>query len=153
MMKKYLLTFMLAVASCLTANATDFYLWFTDIYGDEMSWQVNELRKITFSDGCITITRKDGKSDTWAINNVVKLNFHTEPTAIANVKSQTEVAFDGQTLSVNAQQGTTVAIYTTTGTLAGRAEVGTDGQIALDALPKGVYMVKIGNKTHKVLKK
>ncbi len=152
-MRKLLLSFIMTVTTCLTASATDFYLWVTQTSGDETSWAVSEVQKITFSGSNVVVTATDGTSATFAMSEVSKLNFQTSPTAIQNLQAETPVRFDGDNLKVSASEGTVVDVFSATGTLVGKASVDGSGQVSLSNLPKGVYMVKVGSKTSKVLKR
>ena len=152
-MKKILLSLTLALVSSLTASATDFYLWLNAASGDETSWAVSGLQKITFSGTNVVITTTDGSSSTYAMSDVSKLHFETSPTAINDVQAGQAVRFDGTALQVSASEGTRVDVFTATGTLAGRATVDGTGRVSLSNLPSGVYMVKIGNNTTKILKR
>lgn len=152
-MRKLLLSFMMTVTTCLTASATDFYLWVTQTSGDETSWAVSEVQKITFSGSNVIVTATDGTSATFAMSDVSKLNFQTSPTAINSLQVESPVRFVGDNLQVSASEGTAVDVYSATGALVGKAYVNGSGQVSLSNLPKGVYMVKVGGKTSKVLKR
>lgn len=143
----------MTVTTCLTASATDFYLWVTQTTGDETSWALSDVRKITFSNGNVVVTATDGTSSTFAMSEVSKLNFQTSPTAINSLQTESSVRFNGDNLQVSASEGTAVDVYSPTGTLVGKASVDGSGQVSLSNLPKGVYMVKVGGKTSKVLKR
>ena len=143
----------MTILTCLSASATDFYLWLTNTAGDEESWALSDVRKITFNGTDVVITTTDGTSKTFAMDEISKMNFHTQATAINDLKADAPVQFDGCILQVSAPNGATVAVYTATGSLATKTVVDGSGQVSLSDLPKGVYMVKIGNNITKVLKR
>ena len=153
MMRKILLSLIMTVTTCITASATDFYLWLIQTSGDEQSWAVSDLQKITFSGSNVVITATDGSSKTVAMNEVSKLNFQTSPTAINSLQVESSVRFNGDNLQVSVSEGTAVDVYSPTGTLVGKGSVDATGMVSLSNLPKGVYMVKVGGKTSKVLKR
>ena len=143
----------MTLLTCLTASATDFYLWLTNTTGDEESWSLSDVRKITFSGSDVVITTTDGSTKTYAMSEVSKLNFQDTPTSIDRVKASSPVQFDGNALHVGASTGTPVDVYTATGSLACKSVVDGSGQVSLSSLPNGVYLVKIGNNKVKVLKR
>ena len=152
-MRKILLSFFMTILTCLSASATDFYLWLMNTAGDEESWALSDVRKITFNGTDVVITTTDGSSKTFAMDEINKMNFHTQATAINDLKADASVQFDGSVLQVSAPSGTTVSVYTAIGSLASKTVVDGSGQVSLSDLPKGVYMIKIGNNLTKVLKR
>ena len=109
------------------------YFSFQTSSGETTTLSVTGL-KITFSDGNIVATNKDGASYTASIETLAKMYFSATATGIDAV-SETMVA-DGD-------------IYNVQGIRVGR----TDEMGEVRGLPEGVYVVKQNGKTRKVLVK
>jgi acetamidase/formamidase len=69
------------------------------------------------------------------------------PTSISGVSSDDIVKVNGNSITLSNANNSSVAIYTTSGALVEKIDSYTGEEIVLD---KGVYIVRVGNKTMKV---
>lgn len=136
---------LLLSGAALTASAQSFeYLTFKKVNGDEFSMGIDHL-KITFNDGILTAT--DGnKTQTVALNEMSKMFFSLTPTAIEQTavatNEQIEATIVNGKLKVKAPAGSNVQVYSIDGR-----------QMNAQHLTKGTYLVRINDKTLKVLAK
>ncbi len=95
---------------CSTAFADDFSLYYEATEGSQNNKieAVANLQKITFEDGNIVITRKDGTTSKTAISLVKRLFFSTESVGIKeadikeeNAKKDKIYDLTGRTINVN----------------------------------------------------
>ena len=127
-MKTTILTALFGMLS-LSAFADDYTLY-VETSTAMLSYDFNDLQRITFNDGQMVIATKSGEANSVDISTINRVYFDSEATGIEEkdvIKQQ-----DGET-----------AIYD----LAGRK--GSD----LQNLPNGIYVVKEGGKTRKIVKK
>lgn len=131
----------LSLLSCLLSFSEDFNLYIVDTSGEKVSYAVEDLQRLTFSDGNVVITTTSGETSSVAISGIGEMYFDTETA-------------DGlQEVTVRAAQtGETVHIYTSAGVRVSEAKVGEDGSVDLDALPRGVYIIDVSGKGYKVVK-
>lgn len=151
-MRKIVL-FAIALFATSSAFATDYYLYLDDTSGNETSWAVSGLQKLTFSGSNVLIHQIGGTTSTYPMSGISRLHFETTPTAISSIEAEGGTLFDGTSLKVNAKSGSIVSIYSASGTLVSASIVGSDGIVSIGSLPSGVYLVKTGNVTSKIMKK
>ena len=113
----------------LTAMADDYTLY-VETATAKLSYDFNDLQRITFNEGQMVIATKNGEANSVDISTISRVYFDSEATGIEDKAV------------INQQDGET-AIYD----LAGRKL--TD----LQNLPNGIYVVKEGGKTRKIVKK
>lgn len=147
-MKKILLSALVAL-SAQTAWA-DEYNYLTVAYNSvEQSIALSTIQKITFESGNCVVSTSDG-AYSYPLSQMEKMKFTADPTAIERLPLQAEgLKCMGCSLTVG-QKGL-LHIYNTNGALVRVANVAQAGSVVnLSTLPKGVYIVRMGDKTIKV---
>lgn len=139
-MKKIYLALSLLLASTLVTQARDFdYLTFLDVSGSERSVPVEGL-KITFADGKLHASAAS-ENVAFELSQLREMFFSLTPTGISSVgNDEVKVGIvDGQ-LRVDAPAGSRIAVYAADGRLV-------EGR----TLTRGLYIVKVNDKTYKLL--
>lgn len=153
-LRKILASALLAVATTAAADSFS-YLTVTQNQG-ETSYAIAAINKITFSPTNMILLMNDGSKTELPLAGLSKMFFASQPTAISEVSPTAENHFTliNGTLKVNAPKGTKVYIYNIGGKLVKTADcIGDYTEIAVDALNKGVYVVRINNDSKKIMNK
>ena len=132
-MKKHFLTIAATLAFAANAQAQKAdYLTFQTTDGTEKSITASGL-KITFKNGMLT--------QTFSLPLLSRMFFSATPTGISATTAGNEATASivGGKLIVNAPAGTSVTVYTADGRRANPSR-----------LEKGIYIVRLGNKTLKL---
>lgn len=151
---KKLIVVLLLVSMATGAMAADYgYLTLKLQDGTEQSL-VSDGLKISFTDGCLVATATDGTVYSVEQSKLYSMYFSdSSVTAITNVGASTPVSVTANngTLYVAAAKGSKVSVYSVSGALVGRATLSsTTAEAVGNALPSGVYLVKIGDLTTKI---
>lgn len=146
--------FMMAAATllCAASLAADEYNYLTvTCTGAEQSISLPTVQKITFADGNAVVTASDGQTYTYPLAELQKMTFTANATAIKALPKQADgLTYKGGTLRVT---GTGMLhIYNAAGALVQMAHVQEGANISLGTLPKGIYVVSMGQSTIKVRK-
>ena len=129
-MKKIIMA-ALATMFCLSALADDYTLY-VQTAAAEYTYAFDDLQRITFSDGNMVIATKTGETAAVNISSIERVFFDKVATGIKSVENAEDV-----------ESGDNREVYD----LSGR-RVSTNA-----VLPKGIYVVKEGGKTFKIVKK
>ena len=115
----------------------------------EQSISLPTVQKITFADGNAVVTASDGQTYTYPLTELQKMTFTANATAIKALPKQDQgLTYKGGTLHVT---GTGMLhIYNAAGALVQMAHVQEGANINLSTLPKGIYVVNMGQSTIKV---
>lgn len=116
---KHLSTIAVAFLLGTTAFADDFNLYYDATTGTEGNKidAVENLQKLTFENGTMTIIRKDGTTSTLSVANIQRLFFSTDETvAIEEVKADNTAAkhsgvYDMTGRKIDAQQRLSKGLY------------------------------------------
>ena len=137
----------------VATKAEDNHLYIEPNAGETLNWNVPSLQKMTFQNGNVVLTMKDGTSTYTPISSIKRMYICT-PSAngINDVESNTQCTWDGERLQVNAKQGAPVRVYSVNGALLKSVSL-TDTSIDLQGLSKGLYIVNVDGQTFKILKK
>lgn len=137
----------------VATKAEDNHLYIEPNAGETLSWNVPSLQKMTFQNGNVVLTMKDGTSTYTPISSIKRMYICT-PSAngINDVESNAQCTWDGERLHVNAKQGAPVRVYSVNGALLRSVSL-TDTSIDLQGLSKGLYIVNVDGQTFKILKK
>lgn len=149
-MKKILI--LAAVFLCAAPIFADEYNYLTvTCTNAEQSISLPTVQKITFADGNALVTATDGQVYTYPLTELQKMTFTMNPTAIKALPTKEKgLTYKGGTLKVT---GTGILrVYNSAGALLQIAHVKDAANINLSALPKGVYVVSMGQQTIKVKK-
>lgn len=134
--------------------ATDYkYLNIQKQDGDESSFLLNGL-KLSFSGGVLTASQNGAKT-TYEVADLAKMYFSETQTAIQSVeKSHTAVSLQGSSLLIKAPAGTLSRVFDASGKLVMSTTISSDGTpSSVELLQPGIYLVKAGNQTLKILVK
>ena len=139
-MKKHILTIAATLAFAANAQAQKAdYLTFQTTDGTEKSITASGL-KITFKNGMLTASNGTD-TQTFSLPLLSRMFFSATPTGISATTAGNEATASivGGKLIVNAPAGTSVTVYTADGRRANPSR-----------LEKGIYIVRLGNKTLKL---
>ena len=146
--------FILAAAALLGATpvAADNYNYLTvKCTGAEQSISLPTIQKITFGHGNAVVTTTDKQTFTYPLAELQKMSFTATATAIEALPTQEkDLAYRDGTLTVSGNG--MLHIYNASGALVQMAKVEKGARISLDTLPRGVYIVNMGQQTIKVSK-
>lgn len=152
--KTVLLWMSMAVYS-IGAMAEDNNLYIQPGAGETLSWSVPSLQKMTFQDGNLVLTMKNGTTSYTPIMSIQRIYIGTpsEVQGIEQVGNNAPLySWDGETLKLNAQIGAQVSVYNVAGAVVKR-EYLTGNSINLQGLAKGLYVVNVDGHIFKTIKK
>ena len=144
---------MLLLAVCsISSLADDFqYLTITGS-GSESSFSVSKIQKITFEASNMVLTMTDGTEQRLPLGGLEKMFFAASPSGIATVNTtQSKMQFSGGMLRATVMPGETISVYNMKGEKVLSANE--SGSYDLSAMSRGVYIVKVGSETRKVVNK
>ncbi|MBR3896884.1 MAG: T9SS type A sorting domain-containing protein [Bacteroidaceae bacterium] len=151
-MKKILLTWMM-LASAFALQAEDNHLYIQPNAGEKLSWSVPSLQKMTFQDGSIVLTKKDG-TIAYASIATVKRMYISTPSAenIEGMDVDLIYSWNGDKLQINVQPGTPITVYNVAGAVVLRENCSGDA-VDFQGVGRGLYIVNVGGQTFKIVKK
>ena len=149
-------TFRAIIASLLFFSSSalaDNYQYLTVSQPDgDTSFIVTSIQKITFDAGNMLLYLTDGSTQTLPLNSLSKMFFSAESSGIATVtQMQSKIQFTDGVLRATVAPGESVMIYNMKGEQV--FSINESGTFDLKTLTKGVYIIKIGNETKKVINK
>jgi len=150
-MKAFRNIFMAAMLAFTTqAVADDFaYLTVSQDNGSS-SFQVSQISKITFDASNMVLHLSDGTTQQLPLASLSKMFFSASAQGIATISAASEkIHFDGGQLRLDIGSGEQAVIYNLKGQQLFTATTSTEYN--LNTLPKGVYIVRVGNQTKKVM--
>ena len=147
-MKKIFLAAFAALIS-LTCLADDYYL--NVIANATDSYATASLKKITFENGNVVVTTSNGTSTSYAISSISQMYFSSTSAGIGSISTDSNIAWDGTTLSLNGLKGK-VQVYQPSGALVASESADAE-RINLSRLSKGVYVVNVNGQSFKIVKK
>lgn len=123
-------TIFAALFSMLTLSAfADDYTLYVQTAAAEYTYAFDDLQRITFDNGNMVIATKSGESTSVGISTISRVYFDNVATGVEKVEP-TIVTADKEVYDLSGR----------------RVSVNTE-------LPKGIYVVKEGGKTYKIVKK
>lgn len=135
-----------------TAMADDYqYLTVTQQAGGDTSFAVSNIQKITFDASNMVLHLGDGTTQSLALSDLSKMFFSDGHTGIATRQAQSKMQFSDGMLRATVAEGELIAIYNMKGEQV--FSTNRSGNFDLTTLTKGVYIVKVGNETRKVINK
>jgi hypothetical protein len=152
-MKKILLSLFVLAAANVCAQDEDNNLYIEPNAGETANWTVASLQKMTFVNGNVVLTLKDGTSTYTPISSIKRMYICT-PSAngISSAEEDVQCEWDGDILQVKAQAGTPVRVYSVNGSLVVNTRLA-DTSVNLRGLSKGMYIVSVGGQNFKIFKK
>ena len=128
-----------------------------DIIGNEEKViTLDSLEQITFDGTTVTIEQTDGSKSSADMGLIERIYF-SAPSSIADINAQDNnlveyLAHDE--IAINSEGGSTVAIYSLTGTQLLTRRINALGEkISIASLPQGIYIVKANERTTKIVKR
>jgi hypothetical protein len=135
-----------------TAALADDYQYLTISQNDgETSYTVSSIRKITFDATNMVLHLSDGSEQSLPLADLSKMFFSKDGSGVSLTPMQSKMHFSGGVLRTNIAAGEHVAIYNMKGEKVFSANE--SGTFDLTTLTKGVYIVKVGTETRKVVNK
>lgn len=151
-MKKLL--FIISFISLATA-ATAQHMVVETASGNEV-FTLENLKQITFDGTTVNIEQSDGTKSSASMGDIERIYF-SAPSSIADINAQDNnlveyLAHDE--IAINSEGGSTVAIYSLTGTQLLTRRIGAQGEtVSITSLPQGIYIVKANGRTTKIIKR
>ena len=140
----------------IAATATAQYLIVEKPGYENEVLQFEDLKQITFSGTTVNIEQNDGKISNASMGDISRI-YISDNSSIVDIEQQEGnlveyLSFDE--IAINADAGSTVAIYSLTGARLLTRRIDTQGEpISIATLPKGIYIVKANEKTTKIIKR
>ena len=133
--------------------AEDNHLYIQSSAGETLDWSVPSLQKMTFQNGNVVVTMKNGTSTYTPISSVSRMYICTPSVnGIESVEGDVQCTWDGERLHVNAPAGSAVKVYSVNGVLVSQTRL-TDTSVDLQGLNRGMYVVNVGGQVVKIMKK
>lgn len=150
----------LLLISCLTASAQSNVGKVNVLYLDGTSHEVkmSEVARMEVADGNMKLIGKDAaNTKTHKISDIKRIELTGSVTAIASLRQDNAITIRSNGYKITAEgiaDGTTLEVYSQNGQLMGKAKA-YDGHATYDAtsLPLGIYVVKAGTGSLKMVKK
>ncbi len=118
--------------------------------------EFSDFEKITFNDVTVNITKTDGITLSAAMSEISRIHFG-DYSNIDNLEFEAEklIAYiSNDAIAVNCNAGITIAVYDITGTEVICARQKADnGAVNIAQLPKGIYIIKVDDRTAKFVKR
>ena len=133
--------------------AEDNHLYIQSSTGETLDWSVSSLQKMTFQNGNVVVTMKNGTSTYTPISSVSRMYICTPSVnGIESVEGDVQCTWDGERLHVKAPAGSAVKVYSVNGVLVSQTRL-TDTSVDLQGLNRGMYVVNVGGQVVKIMKK
>lgn len=156
-MKKRKLLVVMGLAACAGCFAQDDIT--LNLTSGKKSYKIDDVKSFTFDGDNLKVNTQDDKADTYALADIVDINFDTatgiDNLQIAGGKLALSVQPGSDIINISgydAKERYTVSVYS----LAGDKVLGIDNwkgdAVSVASLPKGVYIFKINNTTVKFRK-
>lgn len=157
-MKKLLIAAALLCSMCATAFADkEVNVLYLD--GTPHAIKMADIDKIELSPGNINVVKNSGANETYEISKIDKIEFRDGTTAVDKIKNTVGgdilVKTDGYGIDVSGlKDGDNVMVYTQGGTLVAKSN-SQNGNAHVDgsSFSKGIYVIKAGGKSLKMVKK
>ena len=118
--------------------------------------KLESLRQITFNGTTVNIEQTDGTKCSTSMGNIERIYFG-DHSSIADINAQSGNLVEylsADEITINSEAGSTVAIYSLTGTQLLTRRIDTQGEaVSIAGLPQGIYIVKANGRTTKIIKR
>lgn len=152
-----ILTIALLYFICMAAKAEDIsstlVVWKSD--GTKISYSLDEKPQTHFSVEGITISTPS-ISVTYPVGTILKYTFESSIDGITPIVFENNIKQDGNKFVISKlDKDTPISVYLPSGlcVFSILAQKNQTQTVSLDGQPKGVYIVKIGERIHKFIKK
>ena len=142
----------LMALTCTSASADDYKYLTVDQNSGEVSFEVSNITKITFDATNMVLHLADGKTQQLPLAGPSRMFFAATSSGIAEVDAtKSKIQFSDGMLRATVAPGENLTLYNMKGEqVFSSSETGT---FDLKTLTKGVYIVKVGKETRKVINK
>ncbi len=149
-MRKHLTLLALMATFCLPSRADGLNYLTASYNSTEKSIELASVQKITFTESNVVVTTSAGE-ETFPISEMEKLYFSATATAVENLACSTaNLTFqDGV---IHAQGNGLLRIYNVNGQIQRMASVSGSATITTHTLPRGLYIIQLGNDVIKIQK-
>lgn len=142
---------LLIMAGAVTAQADDYkYLSIAQDNGGAVDFSITNISRITFDASNMIVHLSDGSTQSLPLSNLQRMFFSTTPSGIQSV-TQSRMSFSGGVLRADIAAGERIEIYDMGGQRVFSSNQ--SGTFDLTTLTKGIYIVKVGSETRKVVNK
>ena len=116
--------------------------------GGDTQFEIGKIKEIIFPSGSVVVTMTDGSSKTYSPSTFVSLRFNgSVNVGIENIEDGANgIVYDGVIVK-SSQEG--ISIYSTDGSLILSTD---ESSLEVQSLSNGVYIVKSGSLTSKIVK-
>ena len=114
----------------------------------DTQFEIGKVKEITFPSGSVVLTMTDGSSKTYSVSTFVSLRFNGNVNVGIDdvVDGANGIVYDGVIVK-SSQEG--ISIYSTDGSMILSTD---ESSIEVQSLSNGVYIVKSGSLTSKIVK-
>ena len=150
-MKLFRIIIVAAMMAFTTQAVADNYAYLTIGQTDGVAnFKVSQISKITFDTSNMVLHLSDGTTQQLPLVSLSKMFFSDSAQGIATISAASDkISFDGGQLRLEIGAGEQAVIYNMKGQPLFTAKTSTEYN--LNQLPKGVYIVRIGSQTKKVM--
>ena len=142
------------MATTTVAMADDYAYLTIDEEGSETSFAISEISKITFDETNMLLTLTNGATQKLPLQGLSKMFFSANGQSAIHpvMASQARIRLSGGVIHVEAEPGSVVTLYNISGqSVQTVTATGGDTQLNVSGMRKGVYIVKVGNETKKIM--
>ena len=151
--RTFIATLLLLAGSSTAALADNYQYLIVNGSDTESTFTVSNIQKITFDATDMVFHLSDGSQQRLALAGLQKMFFSNTPTGIAAVsQSRSNFQIVGGQLRAAVAAGERITIYNVKGVPV-FSSTDADASFDLTTLVKGVYIVKMGDETQKVVNK
>lgn len=155
--KQFIRTLICAIVMRVSGVQAQNSLTFHQTEGNDQTVALSEIGKITFSDGNMILSDKTGAITTYLISDIENITFEATKTPASDIKSEVvsgELSiYPNPTSDIIYLKGletlSQITIYTVEGRAVMNSQVLPDENINIASLPKGLYLLRVNNKTTK----
>ncbi|MBR1414765.1 MAG: T9SS type A sorting domain-containing protein [Prevotella sp.] len=148
-LRTFLASALLALSA--TAMADEYqYLTVTETSG-ETNYAVSNIQKITFDSTYMVLHLSDGTTQQVPLSGLTKMFFSDGQAGIATTQMQSKIQFHNGILRADVASGESISVFNMKGEKVFSAHA--SGTYDLSTLTKGVYIIKVGQETRKVINK
>lgn len=153
-MKKILLAVITVMLTITRVSAQEYNLYIEAVEGTTSNWTLSELKKLTFQNNNVVFNMKNGTMTSTPISGIKRMFISTpEEQSITTIEGKKDFIWDGSALTVTAPQGESVSVYRADGVLVKKTTLDYSNTVSLEQLQKGMYIISINGRNHKVFKK
>ena len=136
----------------IPAMAQEMYI---DNAGKSSVIKLSDFEKMTFDGSTVTVSQADGTSSDYDMGDITRIHFGYYQTGIsANIHEEAVRYISPEEIEINASCGTPVYIYDITGTQLSCTRLKAHSTvISLSQYPKGIYIIRAGEETFKVVRR